>query len=185
MSWLRSKTILIGLLATWAALIAYLFATHRTPRHAPKVYVSGKPAPRSGDPAFREKNDLTLRLDLLREPPPQAREAKKNIFSPIQVFIPKLPPQSPTNTPAPTPTPTDQERAEAAATAEMANYKFIGYLDRQGKATAVIARGQDIYTVQKGKTVFGSIVLKDVKPDAAVIMDSNTKLESSLPLTNR
>lgn len=179
----RAKELLIGLLVLWGALIVYLATTHEPPRRAPKVYVSGKPAPRTQNLPAAKNGALTIRLDLLVPPPKTAREAKKNIFSPIQIFIPKPPTPIPSATAIPTATPTQRELAEAAARAELATYTYIGYLDRQGRATAVIARGQDIYTVQKGKTVFGSIVLKDVNSDAAVIIDSNTQVESTLPLS--
>ncbi len=181
----RAKELLIGLLVLWGALIVYLVTTHEPPRRLPKVYVSGKPAPRTQNLPAAKNGTLKVRLDLLVPPPKTARDAKKNIFSPIQIFIPKPPTPVPMATAIPTATPTQRELAEAAARAELANYTYIGYLDRQGRATAVIARGQDIYTVQMGKTIFGSVILKDVKPDTAVIIDSNTKVESTLPLSGR
>lgn len=185
MSRLRPKTLLIGLLIVWGALIVHLLVNREPTRRAPKVYVSGKPAPRTVGRTVEGENDLSVHLNRLSAPPAGSREAKKNIFSPIQVFVPKAPTPKPTITPMPTATPTDLERAQAVSRAEMANYKYVGYLDRQGRATAVIARGEELFTVRKGKTIFGSIRLKEVQPDSVVILDANTQMESTLPLTSR
>jgi len=180
----RKTTMLVVLAAAWLGLIAYRFATHEPPRTAPLTYVKGATAL----PATARTADarLRVRVDLLN-PPRAAVGAPRNIFAPIEVYLPPPPPSPPLPPPPvpppPPPPPTPEELAAQRARAELAQYRYLVYLRRGGRDVAFIARGTDLFQIGRGEALVGGIVLKDVTPSYIVLIEPQTQIELTVALS--
>jgi Tfp pilus assembly protein PilP len=73
--------------------------------------------------------------------------------------------------------------AAAQARQALARFRYLGYLDRGGKAQAFLSYNNELITVQRGETVQGRFYMKDVTPTRVVIVESATKVEVSLTLS--
>ena len=165
----RKTTVLVALAAAWLGLIAYRIATHEPPRTAPLTYVKGATA----SPATARTADARLRVRVeLLNPPRASVEAPRNIFAPIEVYLPPPPPP-----------PTPEELAAQRARAELAQYRYLVYLRRGGRDVAFIARGTDLFQIGRGEALVGGIVLKDVTPSYIILIEPQTQIELTVALS--
>lgn len=75
-----------------------------------------------------------------------------------------------------------KEQAIQQARAAMGQYRFLGYLTRDGAPQAFLGKGSEIYIVKTGETVEGKIQVKSIDAAAVKLMEQNTSTETSLPL---
>lgn len=174
-----------GLIALWAALIAYRVATHEPPRTAPLKYTEGATASPTG--ARGQDPQLHVKVELL-EAPRDTVDAPRNIFAPVVVYVPPpppspLPPPPPSPPPPPPPPPTEAELAAQRARAELAQYKYLVFLSRGGRDQAFVSRGTETFTVGRGDPLVGGVILKDLTPSYIVLHHTDTQLELTVALS--
>ena len=99
--------------------------------------------------------------------------------SPVQ---PVRPPASPLLT-----GPSPAELAAREAKEEMQQYKFFGYLTKEGVQQGFLSKGQEIYIVKQGEVVADDLEIKSLSPMAVVlskrVKQAGTTVETTLPLT--
>jgi len=67
---------------------------------------------------------------------------------------------------------------------ELGQFRYVGYLDKGGgKGQAFLSRSGESMTAHAGETVQGHFYVKAVSPTAVVIVESGTKLEVTLALS--
>lgn len=183
----RKARLLIGLVVLWIGLLAYRIVTHEPPRTAPLIYSPGAIA----SPSVAKTTDARLRVKAeLLEMPRVGVDHPRNIFAPIQVYVPP-PPAPPPPPPAPEPPPlpppppppSEEELAAQRARAELAQYKYLGYLSRGGRELAYVSRGRDTFTAGRGEPLTGGIVVKDVTPTHIVLLEPQTQIELTVALS--
>jgi hypothetical protein len=180
----RKVALLALLVAGWLALLGYRVLTHEPPKTAPLIYARGATA----SPAAAKVSDPALRVKVeLLDSPRAAVDSPRNIFAPVQVYLPPPPPPPPAPTPAPPPPPppppTPEELAAQAARTELGQYKYLGYVEGGGRGRAFLSRGKDLFTVARGESLVGGILLKDLTPSYVVLVDPPTQIELTVPLS--
>ena len=126
----------------------------------------------------------------------------RNIFAPlkdpdipkkVQVSSERPSPPPPSAQPASSPTspqstgPSPAELAAKQAKEEMRQYKFFGYLTKEGIQQGFLSNGKMIYIVKRGETLEKGIAIKSL--DAAEVVlskyvkQAGTTVEATLPLT--
>lgn len=75
-----------------------------------------------------------------------------------------------------------KEQAIQQARAAMGQYRFLGYLTRNGAPQAFLGKGKDIYIVRTGETIEGRIQVKSIDAAAVKLVELMTSTEASLPL---
>ena len=101
------------------------------------------------------------------------------------------PPPPPRPTPPP-PRPTGPSAAELAvrqARQEMQQYKFFGYLTKEGIQQGFLSRGKTIYIVKKGEPLEKGIAVKSLDASEVIlskyVKQADTTVEAALPLTKK
>lgn len=179
----KKTAALIMLLALWAGVFAYQFYHQPEQKHQPLKYKKGD-SPVTAPPGNTVESGV--RLDLLKSSP-QSLVITKNIFEPIHVYVPPPPKVEPPKPPPVVlpPQPTPEQIAREQATKNMAEFKYLGYLNRgKGKDQGFFSRGGELYNVGKGETIVDTYMLKELDPNQAVLKDKVTGVESTLVLTN-
>ncbi|MFZ5861709.1 MAG: hypothetical protein ACOYXR_02485 [Nitrospirota bacterium] len=175
---------LLGLTALWVALLGYRVATHEPQRTAPLKYAKGATA----SPALGRQQDpqLHLKLELLDQPT-ESVTSPRNVFAPIYVYVPPPPPPppppAPPPPPPPPPAPSEEELAAQRARVELGQYKYLVYLSRGGRDQAFVSRGGETFTVGRGESVAGGVVLKEVTPAYIILLHSQTRIELTVALS--
>ena len=125
----------------------------------------------------------------------------RNIFTPLKnpdvpqkvQVLPERPspppspvqPVRPLGSPSPGPSPA--ELAARQAKEEMQQYKFLGYLTKEGVQQGFLSKGQEIYIVKQGETFKDDLKIKSIGPMAVVlskrVKQAGTTVETTLPLT--
>ena len=69
----------------------------------------------------------------------------------------------------------------------MQQYKFLGYLTKEGVQQGFLSKGQEIYIVKQGETFKDDLNIKSIGPMAVVlskrVKQAGTTVETTLPLT--
>ena len=126
----------------------------------------------------------------------------RNIFAPLKnPHVPKsvqASPPSPKHFPSPNlqssrllpspqstgPSPADLATREAEQ--EMKQYKFLGYLTKEGIQQGFLSKGQEIYIVKQGEIVENDLEVKSIGPTAVVlskhVKQAGTTVETTLLL---
>jgi len=132
-------------------------------------------------------------------PSPEARAklaaAKKQKAPASATLVAAAPP-----VPAPPPPPSTEEIArqqqESAAQAarqqeelrrkqlqeQMAQYRYLGYLNQSGVHKAFLGKGREIYILRQGETLDGKFFISSIEATAVKITESASKLETILKL---
>lgn len=76
-----------------------------------------------------------------------------------------------------------KEQAVRQARAAMSQYRFLGYLTRNGAPQAFLGKGSEIYIVKIGETVEGKIQVTTIDATTVKLVEQTTSTETSLPLT--
>ncbi len=75
-----------------------------------------------------------------------------------------------------------KEQAIQRARQAMGQYRFLGYLTRNGAPQAFLGKGTDIYIVKVGETVENRIQVTTIDATAVKLVEQSTSTETSLPL---
>lgn len=185
----KKKLFLIILLAFWGALFSYRILFSEGPRTAPLKYVKG-PIPvakKEGE----EDTATKVRTDLLKPDFSSSPNDARNIFAPLPAPKPPPGPKAPTPPPSvesPPPVvyiPTPEELALAQARSDLAEFKYIGFLDRgNGKPEGFISKKQETLITTQGEVIFEHFLIKRLSSSMAVIEEQGTHADVTLLLTD-
>lgn len=189
----QKKGLLISLLVLWGALLFHRVLFSEGPQRAPLKYVKG-----AIQTARKEGGDAQgkIQTELLNQEPPPSPGEVKNIFAPLPSPKPPAPPVPLRPTPPP-PTPdlvlppppvvrgpTPEELALAQARTELAEIRYLGFLDRgNGKQEGFFSRKQETVIGEKGNLLFGRFLIRELSSTVAVIVENNTHAEVTLQLS--
>ena len=179
----RKAAALVLLFSLWAGIFAYQYLHQPEQKRQPLKYKKGE-VPAEGVP--RSGLERAVRLDLLKSSP-QTLLITKNIFAPIQVYLPPPPKVEPPPPPpaALPPQPSPEEIARQQAIQSLAEFKYLGYLNKgKSREQGFFTRRGELFIVGKGEAVVGSFILKELDPNQAVLRDKGTWVESTLLLSN-
>src|SRR2546426_7547887 len=145
--------ILVLLLGIWAGVAFWIMAAAPEPQRVPLAYVTGK-ADRAKASRPQAGAGLKVNLDLLiaaRRRAEEAFVAPKNIFAPLPTertasIHAKRPTPGPPKAPAVAapavpPPPSPEELAAQAARQELAQFRYLGFLSRDGNEQAFLSKG--------------------------------------------
>ena len=189
----RKQWLLLGLLGgLWAGLMLWTVAVTPEPEHVPLKYVTGQKASREAGRGQSEAG-LKVHVDLLEAGQRQAGRAfvsPKNIFAAlpsdeltkkVTAARQKHAAASPAAPPPPGPTP--EELAAQAAQAELAQFRYLGYLSRQGRNEAFLSKGKELHIVRPGETIEQRVLVKTITPTTVVLQEPHTQVEKTVSLT--
>jgi hypothetical protein len=78
--------------------------------------------------------------------------------------------------------PTPEELAAQAAQQEMAQFRYLGYLSRDGRNEAFLSKGKELHIVQAGETVAQRILVKAITPTNVVLQEPRSHVEKTVSL---
>lgn len=121
-----------------------------------------------------------------RPPPPP-------VPAPPPVEVPPPPPVTPPPPPLIPAGPTPEELAAIAARQQhellsrqareqMAQYRYLGYVDRDGHQQAFLGKGTEIYILQRGDRIDGQFLVAVIDPTVVVLRESVTNLEARIEM---
>ncbi len=184
----REKTALIVLLAVLAILIVYRIMTDEKPRTAPLAYPPGsvaRSAVREGlaaagtraDPlnvfiAKREERFPGVSRDIFRMENPAPPKPKKAVIS-KPLFT------APTST---IPEKTPEQIAADLARADLAKFRFLGYLTDKDN-TLFLSKDGELFIVKSGDRLLGNYQVKEAGRDSVVLLDTVTRVEVRIELS--
>jgi len=188
--------ILVLLLGIWAGVAFWIMAAAPEPQRVPLAYVTGK-ADRAKVSRPQAGGGLKVNLDLLaagRRRTEEAFVAPKNIFAPLPTEKEKMAlTHAKRRTPAPTtapsvtapavpPPPSPEELAAQAARQELAQFRYLGYLSRDGRQQAFLSKGKDLYIVRSDETIEQRVIVKTVTPTGVTLQEPRSQVERTVPL---
>jgi hypothetical protein len=205
-------SLLGGLLLLWAAVITFRVMSEPEPQRAPLKFVSGqvlaretghgtdgmpaslRPMEATTRPSFKTPKNIFAPLDLRTDEEKAAAArasllaARKKAEQAVVAAAPAPPPPTPEELAAQE----AQRQAELArqqkeqaiqqARKAMGQYRFLGYLTRNGAPQAFLGKGTDIYIVKVGETVEGRIQVTTIDATTVKLTEQSTSTEASLPL---
>jgi hypothetical protein len=188
--WL-SLSVLLGI---WAGVTIWVIAAAPDPPRVPLAYVTGK-ADRAKASRPQAGAGLIVNLDLLTAARRRAAEAfvaPKNIFAslstertaPIRVKPPApAPPPAPVMAvPVVPPPPSPEELAAQAARQELAQFRYLGYLSRDGREEAFLGKGKELYIVRSEETIEDRVRVKTVTPTGVTLEETRSQVVRTVPL---
>jgi hypothetical protein len=187
---------LLALGGVWAVLLLWNFLFMAKPERVPLKYVSGQTASRESGrgPAITV---VKIRMDLLEAERRQAEVAfatPKNIFAPLRHegsegtivkvrHMPVLPPPQPV-APAPPPAPTPEELAAQAAQSELAQFRYLGFLSRNGQDEAFLSKGKELRIVRTGGMIEERVLVKAITPKDVTLQETKSQVEKTVLLAS-
>ena len=183
-------TLLLVLGGLWAGLIVWAFMSTPEPPQAPLTYVTGQKASRTAVRGINDGN-LKIRMDLLDAAGKQKDAAfmsPKNIFSPLPLADPEAVAAHRRRAPPPVvvspvpPGPTPEELAAQAAMAELAQFRYLGYLSRQSRDEAFLSKGKDLHIVRAGETIEQRVLVKTITPRDVTLQETRSHVEKTVSL---
>ena len=182
------------LLGIWAGVAIWIIAAAPEPQRVPLAYVTGK-ADRANASRPQAGAGLKVNLDLLAAAQRRAQEAfvaPKNIFAPLPTekvapaHAKRPAPGSPTAPavaapPVPRP-PSPEELAAEAARQELAQFRYLGYLSRDGGQQAFLSKGKELYIVRTDETIEQRVRVKAVTPTSVTLQEPRSQAERTVPL---
>jgi len=142
----------------------------------------------SGKPPFHSSAS-PIQINRAEALPPASSEGAKNIFAPLPSSrIKRIEPPPPTEIPPPeiqeVHLPTPEEVALQEATAALSQIRLLGLLDRgDGRQTGFFARLSETAVAGKSDLIFGHFLVRDLSSTAAVVQETVTHAEVTLPLS--
>lgn len=182
------------LLGIWVGVGLWIVTAAPEPQRVPLAYVTGK-ADRAKASRPQAGAGLKVNLDLLAAARRLAKEAfvaPKNIFAPLSTG--KMAPTHakrrmpvPTTAPAVTapavpPPPSPEELAAQAARQELAQFRYLGYLSRDGNEQAFLSKGKELYIVRSDEMIERRVRVKTVTPTGVTLQDPRSQVERTVPL---
>lgn len=190
----RMQNVLLPLLGVvWAGLALWVFVAGPEEQHVPLKHVTGQKAPRESGRS-QAAQTFKVRVDLLDAARRQAETAfgtPKNIFAslpadetkPKVAMVHRAPPPPPkVEAPAVLPGPTPEELAAQAAQAELTQFRYLGYLSRQGRQEAFLSKGKDLHIVRTGDTIEQRVLVKTVTPTDVTLQETRSQVEKKVLL---
>jgi hypothetical protein len=178
------------LLGIWAGVAIWVIAAAPEPQRVPLAYVTGK-ADRAKASRPQAGAGLKVNLDLLAAARRRAKEAfvsPKNIFAPLPAGK-MAPTHAKQPTPAPAaaapaapPPPSPEELVAQAARQELAQFRYLGYLSRDGRQQAFLSKGKELYIVWSDETIEQRIRIKTVTPAGVTLQETRSQVERTVPL---
>lgn len=189
----RAKWVAVLLLGgLWAGLVLWDLVAAPEPQRAPLTYVTGQKSSRE---AGRSKTEtgLKIRMDLLEAGRRQAEgafAAPKNIFAPLLLEEQRtkvaaaraVKPPPVVVVPPPPAGPTPEELALQAAQAELAQFRYLGYLSRQGRDEVFLSKGKELHIVRAGDTIEPRVLVKAVTPKDVILQETRSQVEKTILL---
>jgi hypothetical protein len=182
------------LLGIWAGVTIWIIAAVPEPQHVPLAYVTGN-ADRTNASRPQAGAGLKVNLDLLTAARRRAGEAfgaPKNIFAPLtteKVTTTRTKPPAPVPLPAPVVAapvvplpPSPEELAAQAARQELAQFRYLGYLSRDGREEAFLSKGRELYIVKSDETIEQRVRVKTVTPAGVTLQETRSQIERTVPL---
>jgi hypothetical protein len=186
----RKKSVLAAVLVVlWAGLAAWQWGTWKEPVRVPLTNVTGPAS--SGQRPKSKPGGLRVNLELLAS----ARTEREETFAtPRNIFSlsgpDRLLPAGEESAPASTPgSPTEQMALEQAAVAEVAQYRYLGFLRTgagrtKNRDVAVLSKNnEDVVVVKVGDRVEEHLVLKAITPESVTIRDTGANIDQTVPLS--
>ncbi len=182
------------LLGIWAGVAIWVVADAPEPQRVPLKYVTGR-ASRTDASRFQAGAGLKVNLDLLaaaRRRADKAFIAPKNIFAPLptekmaptHAKRPALapPPAPAVAAPAVPPPPSPEELAAQAARQELSQFRYLGYLSRDGKEEAFLSKGKELYIVRSDAMIEQRVLVKTVTATGVTLQEPRSRVERTVPL---
>jgi hypothetical protein len=191
----RAKWVTVFLLGgLWAGLVLWDLVAEPEPQRVPLTYVTGQKSSREAGRGKTETG-LKIRMDLLEAGRRQAEGAfvsPKNIFTPLlmEKFQEKgsvarrtpSPPPSKIEPPPIPPGPTPEELAAQAALSELGQFRYLGYLNRQGRDEVFLSKGKELHIVRAGDTIEPRVLVKAVTPKDVILQETRSQVEKTILL---
>lgn len=187
-----TAVILLG--GLWAGLVFWDLLAAPEPQRAPLTYVTGQKSSREAGRGKAETG-LKVRMDLLDAGRRQAEGAfvsPKNIFAPLVLEKPRekvsvvrrAPPPPPPEIEPPVvpPGPTPEELAAQAALSELGQFRYLGYLSRQGRDEVFLSRGKELHIVRAGDTIEPRVLVKTVTTKDVTLQETRSQVEKKVLL---
>jgi hypothetical protein len=149
-----------------------------------------------GTSAAPRKNIFAMRQTVAPDDERHAQIAKRQLPPPVPASPPVEVPPPPVAPPPPPPIPAGPTPEELAAMAErqqrellarqareqMAQYRYLGYADRDGHQQAFLGKGTEIYILQRGDRLDGKFLVAVIDPTVVVLRESVTNLEARIEM---
>ncbi len=181
---------LLLLLGIWGGVAIWIIAAAPEPQRVSLAYVTGK-ADRAKASRPQTGAGLKVNLDLLavaRRRTEEAFVAPKNIFAPLlteKMALTHAKQQtlaSAAAAPAVPPPPSPEELAAEAARQELAQFRYLGYLSRDGRQQAFLSKGKELYIVRSDETIEQRVLVKTVTPAGVTLQETRSQVERTVPL---
>jgi len=182
------------LLGIWAGVTIWIMAATPEPQRVPLKYVTGL-ASRTDAGRFQAGTGLKVNLDLLaaaRRRADKAFIAPKNIFAPLSTEkmapthakrrAPASPQAPAVAAPAVPPPPSPEELAAQAARQELAQFRYLGYLSRDGREEAFLSKGKELYIVRNDEMIEQRVLVKTVTATGVTLQEPRSRVERTVPL---
>jgi hypothetical protein len=177
------KTALLILIGAWGLIGVWVLTQSPESQHAALMYVSGQKAKRE---VVRGKSgpgsDLKIQLELLAA---NRQRTEKSFSSPKNIFAPVFPGQAglvmPDGRPA-VPQLTPEELALQAGRQELVQYRYLGYLTRNGISEAFLAKGNVLHIAKIGDTIEQRVLVKAISPAGVILQETGTHVEETVGL---
>ena len=145
-------------------------------------------------PAGPQKNIFAMGLAAVSDSSKKLHVVKRSM-PPVPASAPVIVvPPPPVAPPPPIPAgPTPEELAAIAARQQhellsrqareqMAQYRYLGYADRDGRQQAFLGKGTEVYILQEGDQIDGKFLVAAIDPTVVVLRESVTNLEARIEL---
>ncbi len=204
--------VLYGLLCVLLALIGVRWMTETAPQEVPLRFKSGPRPVATTDQRGQSDEYAVLPMKLLGDDLPatpkrnlfvpmersQLTAAARTISArkPANSAPPPPPPAPPqvqVPVPPPPPQPSPEELAAVAARQQkealvrqlreqMGQYRYLGYLQQDGRQRAFLGRGTDIFIIHQGDTLEGKFLVAGIEATAVILKERQNELEARLEL---
>lgn len=204
--------VLCGLLCILLALIGVRWMTETAPQEVPLRFKSGPRPDATTNQRGQSDEYAVLPMKLLGDDLPvtpkrnlfvamersQLTAAARTISArkPANSAAPPPPPAPPqvqTPVPPPPPQPSPEELAAVAARQQkealvrqlreqMGQYRYLGYLQQDGRQRAFLGRGTDIFIIHQGDTLEGKFLVAGIEATAVILKERQNELEARLEL---
>lgn len=180
---------LLLLSGIWGGVALWVFASAPEPSRVPLAHVTGSVL-RAESERTHADTGLNVNLAALAAARVQVRGvlvAPKNIFAPVSAparsaaeGLPK--PSASVGAPTVPPPPSPEELATQAARQELARFRYLGYLSRQGGEEAFLSKGADLYVVKGGDMIEQRVLVKAISPAGVTLQEPQSRVEHLLAL---
>lgn len=204
--------VLCGLLCVLLALVGVRWMTETPPQEVPLRFKSGPRPDATPNQRGQSDEYAVLPMKLLGDDLPvtpkrnlfvpmersqltaaartiSARKSAKSAPPPP----PPAPPQVQVPVPPPPPQPSPEELAAVAARQQkealvrqlreqMGQYRYLGYLQQDGRQRAFLGRGTDIFIIHQGDTLEGKFLVAGIEATAVILKERQNELEARLEL---